>query len=57
MLIMFGVTRFILEFFRDNEKILLGCSSLSFHALFMALVGGVAMIVIFAKKRKNSKST
>lgn len=57
MLIMFGVTRFILEFFRDNKKILLGCSSLSFHALFMALVGGVALIVIYTRNRKKSEST
>ena len=51
MLVMFGSTRFVLEFFRDNDKILWGCSSLSFHALFMALVGAVAIIVIKTKKR------
>lgn len=52
MLTMFGSTRFILEFFRDNDKILWGCSSLSFHALFMALVGVIAIIIIKCKKRK-----
>jgi len=52
MLVMFGSTRFILEFFRDNEKILWGCSSLSFHALFMVLVGGIAIIIIQKRKKQ-----
>ena len=54
MLVMFGSTRFILEFFRNNEKILFGCSSLSFHALFMALVGAIAIIVIKRKEKKKA---
>lgn len=53
MLVMFGYSRFIFEFFRDNEKIFLGCSGLSFHALFMAVVGTVALNVI--KNKKNPK--
>ena len=40
MLVVYGVCRFFTEFFRDNEKIWLGCSDIAFHALFMALVGG-----------------
>lgn len=55
MLALFGSTRFIFEFFRDNEKIWLGCSSLAFHALFMCVVGVVAIIVI--KKRKPVEDT
>lgn len=51
MLILFGSTRFIWEFFRDNEKIWLGCSALAFHAFFMMLVGIVAYIII---KRKQA---
>lgn len=53
-LILFGSTRFIFEFIRDNEKIFLGCSRLSFHALFMTLVGIVALIII-NKKNKSAK--
>lgn len=53
MLVMFGYSRFVFEFFRNNDKILMGCSSLSFHALFMAVVGTIALIVI--KKRKMNK--
>jgi len=53
MLVMFGSTRFVLEFFRDNEKILWGCSSLSFHALFMTLVGIVAIIIIKNREKKK----
>jgi len=53
MLIIFGFTRFIWEFFRDNEKLWLGCSSLAFHALFMAVVGLIMYRVI---KNKNSFS-
>lgn len=52
MLMMFGSTRFIWEFFRDNEKIWIGCSSLAFHALFMALVGLIMYVVI---KNHNDK--
>jgi len=51
MLILFGSTRFICEFYRANEKILWGCSRLSFHALFMTLVGIVALIVIHNKNK------
>ena len=47
MLALFGSTRFIFEFFRDNGKILLGCSSLSFHALFMFFVGVVWLVVLW----------
>ncbi len=50
MLILFGSTRFICEFFRDNEKLWLGCSGLAFHALFMCVVGIIALIVIHKKE-------
>ena len=46
MLMLFGFTRFIWEFFRDNEKIWLGCSSLAFHALFMGVVGLIMYLII-----------
>ena len=49
MLIMYGSTRFLWEFLRDNEKILWRFSSLAFHALFMALVGACALICLLHK--------
>lgn len=52
MLILFGFTRFIWEFFRDNEKLWLGCSSLAFHALFMFVVGVIALVVINKKQKR-----
>lgn len=55
MLIMVGVTRFICEFFRDNTKIFINIfSAHSFHALFMALVGIVAIIVIKYRQKKKT---
>jgi len=52
MLLCYGSTRFLWEFARENEKILWGCSSLSFHALFMALVG-LTIIVCTTVHRKR----
>ena len=53
MLMLFGFSRFFFEFLRANEKIFMGCSSLSFHAIFMAVVGLIAFIMIKRKKRKT----
>ena len=47
-MILLGGTRFILEFLRDNDKIFLGCSELSFHALSIAAVGAI-MLYFFRK--------
>ncbi len=56
MLILFS-GRFFLEFLRDNEKIWLGCSSLSFHALFAGVVGIVWLIVLNKiNKRKETNN-
>lgn len=41
MLILFGYSRFLLEFARDNDKLFLGISNLAIHALFMGIVGTV----------------
>ena len=41
MLFLFGSTRFLLEFLRDNYKLFWGVSDLALHALFCALVGGI----------------
>ena len=55
MLMLFGSTRFLWEFARNNEKIWLGCSSLAFHALFMSVVGLVVYCVIKRKKVSSGK--
>ena len=57
MLILFGSTRFILEFFRDNNKVFLGLSDLALHALFMTIVGISVYTAIIAKEneKKNKK--
>ncbi len=52
MLMLFGSTRFICEFFRDNTKVLFGCSSLAFHALLAFIIGLVAYVLI--KKRTTT---
>ena len=53
MLVLFGFTRFIWEFGRVNKKLLWGCSSLAFHALFMGVVGVIMLIYLSNKRRKN----
>ena len=53
MLILFGSSRFVFEFFRDNQKIWLGCSALAFHALFMCIVGVVVLAIINMRNAKN----
>lgn len=51
-LLLFGSTRFIWEFFRDNEKIWLGISGLAFHALTAAAIGLAALLLAgFVHKR------
>ena len=45
-LIIFGSTRFLMEFLRDDEKIWLGMSEFSFHALAAFVVGLTCMIVL-----------
>ncbi len=46
-LILFGSTRFLLEFLRDNDKLFLGISNLALWALLMFVVGCIWI------KRKN----
>ena len=54
MLILFGATRFILEFFRNNKKIVLGLSAFSFHSLFMMVVG--IIVYLYIAKNENVKT-
>ena len=55
LLVTFGYTRFILEFFRDNDKLILGISNLAFHALFMALVGTAWLMVLHEREKENKR--
>jgi len=52
MSVMFGSTRFLYEFWRDNEKVMFGCSTLSFHALLMAVVGLIWIIILKVKEHR-----
>ena len=52
-LLTFGGTRFLLEFLRDNDKLILGVSNLALHALFMVLVGTVWLMVLYEKDQQK----
>jgi len=49
MLMLFGAARFMWEFFRNNTKVLWGCSDVALHALFMVIVGAVAYMYLRKK--------
>jgi len=49
-LLLFGSTRFLLEFLRDNEKLFWGISELALHAAFMVLAGAVWWRVLNRRK-------
>ena len=55
MIILFGSTRFLWEFARNNKKIFMGCSSLAFHALFMFVVGIIAYCIIIHRQKTKLK--
>lgn len=54
MLTIFGSTRFICEFLRDNDKLFFGISSLALHALFMFVVGVIWLVVLNKKEAKET---
>lgn len=54
MLLLFGSTRVVWEFLRDNEKIVFGLSELALWSIAMAMVGAV-WLLIDSKKRKRGK--
>ena len=54
-LMLYGSTRFLLEFLRNNEKLWLGISSLAFHALFMTVVGIVWYTIVAENKREATQ--
>lgn len=53
MLILFGYSRFLLEFARDNDKLFLGISSLAIHALIMGLVGTAWLVTVRERNRRK----
>ena len=55
-LALFGGTRFVWEFFRDNEKIWNGISELAFHALAAMVIGIVAIVVLNKLPGKAAKA-
>ena len=61
MLIVFGSTRFLLEFARDNTKLFLGISGLALHALSMLIVGSIWLFTLLeiinskTKKKANKR--
>ena len=53
MLVLFGSSRFLFEFFRSGEKMIWGISNLAFHALFMFVVGVIWIWWIKKEKKKE----
>ena len=53
-MILFGSTRFVFEFFRDNEKLWGNVSELALHALAAFILGVIALIVL-RKPRSNEE--
>ena len=54
--LLFGSSRFLFEFLRDNSKMFWGISNLAIHALFMFFVGVVWLIILAIKKKKTKVS-
>lgn len=56
MLVFFGSTRFVTEFFMDNEKLFYGLSAISIHAIFMCFVGVIALFILNLKSGEKLRS-
>ncbi len=56
MLILFGATRLITEFFCDNEKIFFGLSVLAIHCIKDLIVGIVVYLVMKRRRKKISEN-
>lgn len=55
MFVLFGLSRFFLEFLRDDKKYLLNISNAAMHSMFMAIVGTVWLLVL--KNREANKTS
>ena len=53
MLVLYGLSRFVFEFLRANEKDAIGLSNLSYHAAFMLVVGVVWIIIARRNAKRN----
>jgi len=53
MFTLFGSTRFILEFFRDNEKIWHNVSELALHAMATFIIGVVMLLILKSFDKKG----
>lgn len=51
-LMMYGLSRYLLDFLRDNEKVFCGISSLALHAAFMVFVGAIWYYILIRKEKK-----
>ena len=51
-MVMFGATRLVTEFFRDNKKLLWGLSEMSLHALAALILGSIAIFVVSQRKER-----
>ena len=54
MLTIFGSSRFMFEFLRDNEKMFWGISNLAVHAFFMFVVGLIWIFILKSKSKQKS---
>lgn len=57
MLMLFGTARFMWEFFRNNTKILWGCSDVALHALFMVVVGAAVYMYLIKREKTTVPQT
>ena len=55
MLIPYGLSRFVWEFFADNEKVFWNISSLALHALLMSVVGAAMLIILHRRNAMTKK--
>lgn len=56
MLMLFGMSRFMWEFFRDNTKVLWECSDVALHSLFMIFVGAAAYMYLDRQNKTRNSS-
>ena len=56
MLVLFGSTRFVFEFLRDNQKLFWGISNLAIHALFMFIVGAIWIVILYNKHNETEEN-
>lgn len=54
MFVLFGLSRFFLEFLRDDEKFLFNISNAAMHSMFMAIVGALWLLILRYKDGKQT---